>query len=259
MTTRLTQIPPGPAEKYDRSQNLLSWMMCNFKEFGDIYRASIYGSDVYVVSGPQYADYILRENWQNYKKGQAIKRIGLLLGNGLMVSEGKFWKKQRRMIQPAFHQEAIVALTNVITEANAALIEKWERAALENVSVNITLDISQMVLEVVLISLFGDDYTKVAPHFRILSSESTRDLQFAQSFRPLGNLVAQVVANRRRENRVSTDILGVLMKARDRESGQGMPERQLVSEIMTLIVAGHETTANTLDWIWYLLSQNAEV
>lgn len=174
MTIQLQQIPTGPTEKYTTSQDLLSWMMENFKQYGDIYRASIYGSDVYVVSSPQYADYILRENWQNYKKGQAIKRIGLLLGNGLMVCEGEFWKKQRRMIQPAFHQEAIVALINVITEANAALLKKWECAAMDVGSVNITLDISQMVLEVVLISLFGDDYTKVAPHFSILSSKSAR-------------------------------------------------------------------------------------
>ena len=111
MYTEPSQIPPGPAEKYDPAQDLLKWISDNFEQFGDIYKASVYGTDVYVVSDPQYAHYVLRDNWQNYKKGQAIKRVGLLLGNGLMVSEGDFWKSQRRMIQPAFHHEAIEGLT----------------------------------------------------------------------------------------------------------------------------------------------------
>jgi len=256
MVTQPNQIPLGPAEKYDISQDLLSWMMDNLRHFGNIYKASVYGANVYVVSDPRYVHYILRENWQNYKKGQAIKRIGLLLGNGLMVSEGGLWKSQRRMIQPAFHHEAISALTNVITKANVALLTKWERAAKENGCVNVTRDISLMILEVVLISIFGDDYEKVAPHFSILSSESARDLQFAQTFRPLGNLITQTVGERRKEGRISADILGMLMEARDRNSGQVMPDRQLASEIMTLIVAGHETTASTLTWTWYLLSQH---
>lgn len=258
MTTNLKKIPPGPTEKYHTSQDLLSWMVANLRQFGSIYKASIYGSDVYVVSDPKYAHHILRENWQNYKKGQTIKRVGLLLGNGLMVSEGEFWKSQRRMIQPAFHQEALGALTNMIVEANVKLLDKWLSAAQEGIKVNITRDIHLMVLDVVLISLFGDDYDAVAPHFSILSHEQARNLQFAQAFRPLGNIVSQVITERRANNAVRTDILGMLMEARDHESGRAMPDRQVVSEIMTLIVAGHETTASTLNWVWYLLSQHPE-
>src|SRR5271166_1625680 len=147
-------------------------MSVQFERFGDIYKASIYGTNVYVVSDPEFAHYVLRDNWQNYKKGQAIKRIGLLLGNGLMVSEGEFWKRQRRMIQPSFHTEVIGALTEVIATANFALLKKWEQAAQEKNSVNVTHDLSLMVLKVVLLSIFGRDYEQVAPHFSILSEES---------------------------------------------------------------------------------------
>lgn len=259
MPSMLNRIPAGPAEKYNTSQNLLSWIGDHFEQFGDIYKASVYGTDVYVVNEPQYAHYILRENWQNYRKGQAIKRVGLLLGNGLMVSEGEFWKRQRRMIQPAFHHEAIGALTDVMTAANLALLKKWKIAAQEKGSVNVTRDISLMVLKVTLTSIFGRDYEQVAGHFSILSDESVRNLQFAQAFRSLGKIIIQVAAQRRKESVTFTDILGMLMEARDRETGQVMPDRQLVSEILTLIVAGHETTASTLNWTWYLLSQNAEV
>jgi cytochrome P450 len=259
MPVSLRRIPPGPVERYNTSEDLLSWMRDQFKRFGDIYKASVYGSDVYVVSDPKYVDYVLRENWQNYKKGLAIKRINLLLGNGLMVSEGEFWKGQRRTIQPAFHHEAIRTLVKLMTIANVALLKKWEQAAQEHASVNVTRDVSLMVLDVVLISIFGSDYEQVAPHFRTLSEDAARNLQFAQAFRSLGKIVAQVAGQRRKENIMATDLLGMLMEARDRESGQVMPDRQLVSEIMTLIVAGHETTASTLNWTWYLLSQNSEV
>ncbi len=234
-------------------------MSDQFNRFGSIYRASVYGTDVYVVSDPEHVDHVLRVNWQNYKKGQAIKRIGLLLGNGLMVSEGEFWKSQRRMIQPAFHDEVIGGLVNVISAANFVLLNKWKAAALRKESVNITSDISHMILKIVLTSIFGDDSEGVAPHFNILSDEPARNLGFAQAFRPLGKIVAEVANRRRSQNRTATDILGMLMEARDRKSGQVMPDGQLVREIMTIIVAGHETTASTLNWTWYLLSQHPEV
>ena len=230
-----------------------------FERFGDIYKASIYGISAYVVRDPRYAQYVLRDNWQNYSKGQAIKRVALLLGNGLMVSEGEFWKTQRRMIQPAFHRKTISALTEVIRTSNVALLRRWEQAAHKKVSVNVTRDVSFVALEVVLISVFGADYERVAPHFKILTEESARNLEFAQAFRSLGKIVLQLVAQRRKEKIASNDILGMLMEARDQKTSQAMPDRQLVNEIKTLIVAGHETTASTLNWVWYLLSQHPEV
>lgn len=252
-------IPPGPSEKYSASQDILNWMMDNFRQFGDIYKASIYGTDAYVVSDPGFVDHILRANWQNYKKGQANKRVAFLLGNGLMVSEGEVWKSQRRMIQPAFHQEALGALTTLILKCNDTLLTKWKDAARGHDNVNVTRDVSLMVLEVVLRSIFGEDYDAIAEPFGVLSGESARNLQFAQTFRPLGEIVLHLVAERQRNRRVCTDILGMLMEVTDRTTGKGMPDRQLVSEIMTLIVAGHETTASVLNWTWFLLSQNAEV
>ncbi len=129
----------------------------------------------------------------------------------------------------------------------------------KKVSVNVTRDVSGMALEVVLVSIFGADYKQVAPHFNIVSEESARNLEFAQAFRSLGKIILELVAQRRKEKTTSTDILGMLMEARDQKSGQAMSDHQLVNEIKTLIVAGHETTASTLNWTWYLLSQNPEV
>jgi cytochrome P450 len=151
------RIPPGPIEAYSTSRELLSWMHGHFKRYGDIYKASVYGSSAYVISAPEYAQHILRTNWQNYTKGQEFKRVALLLGNGLVVSEGETWKRQRRMIQPAFHHDAIGALAGAIVTANAALLRTWEEAARRGERVNVTRDISLMVLEVTLTAIFGRD------------------------------------------------------------------------------------------------------
>jgi cytochrome P450 len=234
-------------------------MSHQFKTFGDIYKASIYGASAYVITDPACAHHVLVENWQNYVKGQIIKRVAFLLGNGLMVSEGELWKKQRRMIQPAFHRKSIGDLVKPITAANLALLEKWGRAADNKNSVNVTRDVSAMILEVVLVSIFGVDYERVSSHFRILSDEPERNLEFAVSFRSLGKVILQVVAERRQENSPHGDILGMLMEARDPQGNAGMSDRQLINEVMTLIVAGHETTAGTLNWMWYLIALHPQV
>jgi cytochrome P450 len=259
MTTQYRKVPPGPAENYDTADDLLRWMGEQFNRFGDTYRASIYGSTVYAVRDLKHVQHVLRENWQNYTKGLLFKRVALLLGNGIVVSGGELWKTQRRMIQPAFHRKSIGALADVIRTTNTTLLRRWEQRANDKISVNVTSDVSSMSLEVVLTSIFGRDYEQAAPHFRILSEESARTFEFAQAFRSLGKIVLKLVAQRRKENITSTDILRMLMEARDQQTGQAMPDRQLLNEILTLIVAGHETTASTLNWTWYLLSQHPEV
>jgi cytochrome P450 len=122
----------------------------------------------------------------------------------------------------------------------------------------VTRDINVMVLETVLTSIFGDDYHKIAPQFGILAEEAPRDLEFIETLRPMRKLVAGVTAQRRVENRTCRDLLGILMQARDRDSGKVMPDGALVTEIMTLIVAGYETTSLTLRWAWYLLSKDSK-
>lgn len=254
-----TRIPPGPEDSYDVKDHLLDWLREQFERFGDIFRASIYGTDVYVISSPVYVEHVLLKNWQNYVKGQAIKRIALLLGKGLMVSEGDFWIRQRRMIQPAFHRQAIGALAGIMEEGNRALLARWEQAAREKLLINVTRDLSHAVLQIVLRSIFGEDYAEMSPHFNILSTHPERSLEFADAFRPLAGRVIELARQRRVANASARDILGMLMQSRDRDSGQPMPDPQLAREIMTLIVAGHETTASVLNWTWYLLSQHPQV
>ena len=259
MEAKHGRIPPGPQEKYETTEDLLVWMSRQFRIFGDIYKASVYGTSAYVIRDVEFAHHVLVENWQNYVKGQLTGRVALLLGDGLMVSEGELWKRQRRMIQPAFNHESIKALAKLMTAVNSRLLRKWQTAARRNESVNITHDVSGMALEVVLRFILDDDYEQVGFHFDLLSQEKARDMAFARSFRTLGKIILQVIDRRRQDPAMSTGALGMLMQARDPQSGQLMQDRQLLDEILTLIVAGHETTASTLNWTWYLISQHPEV
>jgi cytochrome P450 len=253
------RIPPGPQEKYRSTDDLLDWMGLQFRTFGDIYKASVYGVRMYGIRDVEFAHHVLVENWQNYVKGQGIRRVALLLGNGLMVSKGELWKRQRRMIQPTFNHESVGPTTKLITAVNTKLLRKWQLAAERNESVNVTRDVSGMALEVVLRFIFGDDYEGVAVDFDLLSQEPARNMEFACSFRALGKVILHVMDRRGKDPAVSTDALAMFMKARDPQSGQPMPDSQLIDEILTMIVAGHETTASTLNWTWYLISQHPEV
>jgi cytochrome P450 len=259
MEVKQGRIPPGPPEKYSVSDDLLDWMGRQFEVFGNIYKASVYETSVYAIRDVEFAHHVLVENWENYAKGQIIKRVALLLGNGLMVSRGSLWKRQRRMIQPAFTHESIGPLMKMISGVNSALLNKWQLAARRNEGVNVTRDVSGVALEVVLRFILGEDYERVGSHFDLLTQEQARNMQFALSFRALGKIIREVIDRRREHLTISGDALGMLMEARDPENGQLMPDNQLIDEILTLIVAGHETTASTLSWAWYLISQHPEV
>jgi len=252
-------IPPGPQDKYILSENLLEWMDRHFRAFGDIYKASIYGTSIYATRDVKVAYQVLVENWQNYVKGQSIARVALLLGNGLMVSKGDLWKRQRRMIQPAFSQAAVVDWMKVFTSTNLDLLKKWQLAANRHESVNVTRDVSSMALEVVLRCIFGEDYEDIAFHFDFISTEFARNIEFVRSFRALGKIILQIAEQRRKSPTKCNDILDMLMRAHDPLSGAPMPDNQLIDEVLTLIVAGHETTASTLNWCWYLISQHPAV
>jgi cytochrome P450 len=125
--------------------------------------------------------------------------------------------------------------------------------------VNITEEMSELTLGIVLRSIFGNDADQVSEPFAIVTREPARDLEFVYRFRALGALVAKLVEQRRAQGKEHFDYLGMLMHARDKETGAAMGERQLIDEVMTLVVAGHETTASVLNWTWYLLAQHPDV
>ena len=263
-----TATPPGPTEGFDLggSDESLARMQAYFAQFGDIYRvfAPARGVFNYVINHPDDVKRVLLSNHRNYTKGLGMDQVKILLGNGIMTSEGDFWRRQRRMMQPAFHRRIIDQFTALIGEVNAKTMERWAAKAAAGEAVNVTDDASEMTLEIVLRSIFGTDLARLERQmgvnpFEVVAKDQNRDLKFAFRFRSLGRLVGELIERRRREPDEHFDFLAMLMATRDRETDEGMSDRDMIDEVLTLIVAGHETTAASLAWTWYLISQNAAV
>ena len=257
--------PPEAELQFDigSTDDSLERMIELFARHGDTYRVFVPArrSYTYVIHHPDDVKRVLVANHRNYTKGLGLDRVRILLGKGIMTSEGELWKRQRYMMQPLFHRRVITEFASVIARANERRLARWDALAGRGEPVNLTDEMSELTLDVVLRSMFGRDLDRLGAQlggnpFEVVTKEPTRDLQFAYRFRSLTKLVAQLIARRRAEPEEHFDYLAMLMSARDKETGEPMGERELIDEIMTLIVAGHETTASGLNWTWYLLSQH---
>ena len=261
-------VPPRAVETLDITfeTDALTTLVRLFGQHGDAYRAfsPALDRDIWVLSHPDHVRHVLVDHHNNFTKGIGIERVAILLGNGLMTSEGDEWRTQRRLVQPSFHRTVIATWMPHIHAANQRLATKWAAAARSGSTVNVTQDMSEVTLDVVLRALFGDDLDRLGSPsgdnpFALLTDNTARNLAFAYQFRQLGKRIMADVERRRREDVRSNDIVSLLIDARDRQTGEPMSDRQMLDEILTLIVAGHETTASSLNWFWYLLTQSPEV
>jgi cytochrome P450 len=260
-------LPPGPAEGFDLggSDESLARLRRYFAQYGDCYRVFAPGRGVYnyVINHPDDIKRVLLSNHRNYTKGEGMDRVKILLGNGIMTSEGDFWRRQRRMMQPSFHRRVIDQFSTLIREVNDKFAARWAEKAARREAINVSDDTSELTLEIVLRSIFGSDLARLekqfgANPFEVVAKEQNRDLKFAFRFRSLTKLVAGLIDRRRREPEEHFDFLSMLMASRDRDSDAGMSDKELIDEVLTLIVAGHETTAAALTWTWYLIGQHPD-
>jgi cytochrome P450 len=267
-----TLLPPESDQRFDigSTADSLDRMRGLYARHGDAYRVYAPGrqSHTWVFNHPDDVRRILIANHRNYTKGVGFDRIKILLGNGIIVSEGEFWKRQRRMMQPTFHRRILAQFDHLIARANDRLLAEWQRKCDAGEPVNVTDDMSIMTLEIVLGVIFGDDLAAMQAKtgenpFAIFTEEVARDLKFAYRFRKLAALIGELVARRRAAGSGpagdAPDYVSMLLAARDKETGAGMTDKEIVDEITTLIVAGHETTASALNWTWYLLGEHPDV
>ena len=268
-TTETTQQgPPVADEAFDigSTDDSLERMIELFAVHGDLYRVYVPArkSYTYVVHHPDDVKRILVTNHRNYTKGIGLDRVKILLGNGIMTSEGEFWCRQRMMLQPLFHRRVITEFAEVIAAANDGLLVRWADAARAGEPINLTDEMSELTLSIVLKAIFGRDLEHMNAElggnpFEVVTKEQARNLQFAYKFRSLTRLVAGLIARRRASDEEHFDYVAMLMNARDKDTGEAMSERELIDEVLTLVVAGHETTASGLNWTWYLLAQHPGV
>src|SRR6202047_2284806 len=156
-----TAIPPGPTEGFDLggSDESLTRLQEFFARFGDVYRifAPSRGVFNYVINHPSDVKRVLLSNHRNYTKGEGMDRVKILLGNGIMTSEGDFWRRQRRMMQPSFHRRVIDQFSRLIHDVNDKFADRWAEKAARAEPINLSDDASELTLEIVLRSIFGSD------------------------------------------------------------------------------------------------------
>jgi cytochrome P450 len=274
---RKLQAPPGPKGHLlgdnlrEYAKDPLGFLSRCAQEYGDIVHLRFMGQTFYLLSHPDLIEYVLVENNRYFTKTRILRRNGRLLGDGLLTSQGEFWRRQRRLAQPAFHRKRIAAYGEVMASFAERSLEGWR----DGQTIDVHEEMMRLTLEIVAKSLFDadvgaeakdvgmamtvalEDFSSQRRLIRIPKSIPTpHNLRFERAARRLDTIVHTIIEERRKSGEEDRgDLLSMLMLAED-ESGKRMTDKQLRDEVMTLFLAGHETTANTLAWTFWLLSLN---
>ena len=220
------------------------------------------GRDAILVNDADEVRKLLVRHHSKYRKGPGFERVKMLLGNGLIVSDGATWRRSRTMIQPAFSRQNVHHLIGLMVSCSEKRVAVWEDVASNKGQINITQEMSDFALELILRAVFGPDYESSIMQdgdnpFSFLSRDSTRDLRVVLKIRDLRELLLSIIAERRNSDSSEFyDFLSIYLSATDK-GGNRFSDDELLDELMTLIVAGYETSAGTLNWAWYLLAGNA--
>jgi cytochrome P450 len=240
----------------------------------------------HLVSDPAVVRHVLLDNIDNYdKRTPAFDGVRVVLGNGMLTSDGSFWRRQRRIAQPAFHGESVRHFGPIISRMAAEVAEDWERAAAGGEPVDACADMMRVTLRIVAETLFGDDLAGDAAEINrvfpvILTCLAARvaspiqpplwlptvnNRRLRPALSSLNAIVERLIATKRRRLAAGggphdghRDLLTILMLARDAETEEAMSDADLRDEVMTLLIAGHETTANALSWLWVLLDRHPD-
>jgi cytochrome P450 len=247
-------------------------------EFGDIVPLRILMGTAFLLNHPAHVEHVLQRNYRNYRKTPMLEKLRPVLGDGLFMSEGDLWTRQRNLIQPSFHREKIDGLAERMVEQTARHLRVWAARAETGEPFNLTDDSSFLTLEIALRTFFGSTLGADGPEFaesmkaiheisakRVwnitgiserLPTRENRRFNHAVGF--LRGVVERIIAERHSGLEASDDLLGILMSARDADTNEAMNDRQLRDEVMTLMLAGHDTTATMVAWAILILSQHPE-
>jgi cytochrome P450 len=273
-----TYLTPFSAARAMR-RDPLSFVTELARDYGDLSAVRMGPLRAYMFFHPDAVKHVLQEHHTNYVKGPIIGRVKVLIGEGLFTSEGTFWRRQRRLAQPAFHRERIAGFVETFVRCTADRLAPWEARVASGAPFDVAADMSALTLTIVGRALFDRDLSgeaaaagqALAVALECAAERSLtyvpfplvvptrRNREFVRARRVLDRLVYEIIDVRRRCGDARGDLLGMLMAARDDETGERMTTRQLRDEVMTFLLAGHETTAVALTWTWYLLSQHPEI
>jgi cytochrome P450 len=232
-------------------------------QYGDIVCYRPAPEPAYLINHPDYIRHVLVDHNRNYSKATFSNLLfKKVIGDGLLTSESETWRRQRRMMQPAFHHTRIEQLDGMIVEAAQSMLDRWQVAFESNRSIDIAREMAALTLTVTTRSLFGVDLGEGVREVGEIINRAAAYLEkpsnprLIQSAQEFGAVVDSIIQQRKRDFKDGGDLLSSMILARDEKTGAAMDDEQLRNQVMTLTLAGYETTASTLTWTLYLLSQN---
>ena len=259
-------------------RNALENLVADTRRYGPVVRYRFLRAPIYFIAHPDGVERVLHTNHANYNKNNFDYRIlKRLLGEGLLTAENPLWLRQRRLIQPMFHRQRVASFGSIMADEAARMVAGWQTGLAPGQPFDVAVEMMQVTLRVVCRALLdleiGDDATTIAkgldvvvrffgvsPISLLLPFLPTRhNRRLNRAIGTLRGIVDRIIAERTREGRDHGDLLAMLLAARDADSGQPMPTMQIRDEVLTLLLAGHETTANALTWTFYLLANTPEV
>jgi cytochrome P450 len=271
---KLSLLPPGPKGHFllgslrEIRRDELEFLMLVVREYGDVVFLRVVNHPVYILSNPRDIETVLLTNSSNFVKSVFLRESKALFGDGLLTSDGALWQRQRRMLQPAFHHDHVLAFTEPMIKSTEHMVATWKDGEERNVHA----DMTRVTMEIIAKVIFGDEISSDAEQacesFRQFFEQydnrfglylipewlpTPANLRYRSAIKRLDSIVLRMI--RQKHVNGGHDMLSTLLKGRDSGSA-GMPERQLRDELMTLFFTGHETTALALSWTFYLLAQN---
>ncbi len=254
----------------------LSFMCKCAKRYGEVVKLPIGPKRFYLVNNPEYIKHILQENDRNFRKGYELTRP--VVGNGLISSEGELWRKQRRLIQPAFHREKIASLVAAMATNIGEMLQRWQSRANPSAPVDMEAEMFRLTRHNLIKTIFslelpeeidrageafeaGLEYLQQlmkAPFKLHALIPTPTNVRFWRSRKKIDHLIYAMLAARKDGNGKNGDLLDLLLNASADAAHDTMSDQQLRDEIMTLLMTGHETTASALAWTWYLLTRHPE-
>ncbi|MDB6029027.1 MAG: cytochrome, partial [Verrucomicrobiales bacterium] len=260
----------------------MQWIPKWAQEHGDIFRVKSPLGEASVVTSPELARQVLVERYARYQqKSRSYAVLRILMGNGLVTSEGEFWRGQRKLVQPAFHRRRLDALFAMMVDRVSHCVSDLGGEECDGKGIDLSPRLSQLTLDIISRAMFSSDVqgaaSEVSHHIATLNEYALHMLRhpwhfllprkiptpfnYAQyrSLKALNEIVGGIIHNRRQQPNIPDDLLSMLLSACEEGTGRGMTDDQLRDEVMTIFVAGHETTANAMAWLLYLVSKNPEV
>ena len=237
------------------------------QEYGDIVQYRAAPEPAYLLNSPDYVKHVLVSNGRNYNKDTHLNKYLLesVVGQGLLTSEPPLWRRQRHLIQPAFHRHNLVNFSDIMTTSTRRTLDSLANYAEQGTSFDIADEMMKLTLDIVTRALFGYEIGPQAEAVgeavnTLIEIAKPSRRRFQETLGELNKIVFGIIEQRRQQpNETQQDLLDMLLLARYEETGEGMSDQLVRDEVMSLFIAGHETTASTLSWLWYLLTQHPDV